>query len=169
MVTGTADSTGISAQRFREVFRHHAAGVAVITTTSSTDRRPVGFTATSLTSVSAEPPLVSFGLSVRSSSWPAFRAAPRVGIHLLADDQEELAAVFARRAADRFAAPTAWREGPYGLPELDAALAFLVCDVVTEVPAGDHTLFLARVLDASVKEGKAPLLYHAGQFNVLRR
>ncbi|MEU9000052.1 flavin reductase family protein [Streptomyces caniferus] len=169
-MTDTADSTGISAQRFREVFRHHAAGVAVITTRApSPDRRPVGFTATSLTSVSAEPPLVGFGLSVRSSSWPAFRVAPRVGIHLLADDQEELAAVFARRAADRFAAPTAWREGPYGLPELDAALAFLVCDVVTEVPAGDHSLFLARVLDASVKGGKAPLLYHAGQFNVLRR
>lgn len=51
----------------RSVFRRHAAGVAVVTARGGAG--PVGFTATSLTSVSADPPLVSFGISTGSSSW----------------------------------------------------------------------------------------------------
>ena len=55
---------------FRSVFRQHAAGVAVITAQGS---HPVGFTATSLTSVAADPPLLSFGVGTGSSSWPVHR------------------------------------------------------------------------------------------------
>lgn len=48
----------------RSVFRQHAAGVAVITAAGA---RPAGFTATSLNSVAAEPPLISFGVGTSSS------------------------------------------------------------------------------------------------------
>ena len=94
---------------FRSIFRQHAAGVAVIT---ATGERPVGFTATSLNSVSAEPPLISFGVGTSSSSWPVIAEADHIGVHILGDHQQELAATFARSGADRFAAPTAWRIGP---------------------------------------------------------
>ncbi len=118
----------------RSVFRQHAAGVAVITAQGSSG--PVGFTATSLASVSAEPPLVSFGISTGASSWPAISATGHVGVHILGEHQRELAATFARSGADRFGAPTVWREGPEGVPVLDGVLAWLVCRVVARVPAG---------------------------------
>ncbi|NEE52664.1 flavin reductase family protein, partial [Streptomyces sp. SID8455] len=51
-----APSPTASPELLRSVFRRHAAGVAVITATGD---RPVGFTATSLNSVAAEPPLIS--------------------------------------------------------------------------------------------------------------
>lgn len=86
----------------RSVFRRHAAGVAVITARGPGG--PAGFTATSLTSVSARPPLLSFGIGAGSSSWPAVSEAEHVGVHVLGEHQEELAATFARSGADRFAA-----------------------------------------------------------------
>ncbi|WP_225821579.1 flavin reductase family protein [Streptomyces naphthomycinicus] len=150
----------------RNTFRRHAAGVAVITATGASG--PVGFTATSLTSVSAEPPLVSFGIGVGASSWPAIAEADHVGVHILGEHQDELAATFARSGADRFGAPTAWREGPEGVPVLDDVLAWLVCRIVGRVPAGDHRIVLAEVVLGDPSGAGRPLLYHQGRFNGLR-
>lgn len=150
----------------RSVFRRHAAGVAVIT--AGGRKGPVGFTATSLTSVSAEPPLLSFGIGTGASSWPAISETDHIGVHILGEHQQELAATFARSGADRFGAPTAWREGPEGVPVLDEVLAWLVCRVVARVPAGDHRIVLAEVLLGDPAGPGRPLLYHQGQFNGLR-
>ncbi|MEU0333429.1 flavin reductase family protein [Streptomyces sp. NPDC006193] len=150
----------------RSTFRRHAAGVAVITARGSAG--PAGFTATSLTSVSAEPPLVSFGIGTGASSWPAVAEAGHVGVHILGEHQSELAATFARSGADRFGAPTVWREGPEGVPVLDGVLAWLVCRIVARVPAGDHRIVVAEaVLGDSSGPGR-PLLYHQGRFGGLR-
>ncbi|MER6690636.1 flavin reductase family protein [Streptomyces minutiscleroticus] len=164
---GLGTSRTGSADLFRSVFRRHAAGVAVITARHG--GAPAGFTATSLTSVSAEPPLVSFGISTAASSWPAVSGAGHVGVHILGEHQEGLAATFARSGADRFGAPTGWREGPEGVPLLDGVLAWLVCRVVARVPAGDHRVVLAEVVhgDPSAGPGR-PLLYHQGRFGALR-
>ncbi|MBG0857238.1 flavin reductase family protein [Streptomyces spinoverrucosus] len=151
---------------FRAVFRRHAAGVAVITARGGTD--PVGFTATSLTSVSAEPPLLSFGIGTGSSSWTAISHADHVGVHILGEHQQELATTFARSGADRFGAPTVWREGPEGVPVLDGVLAWLVCKVHARVPAGDHRLVLAEVVGGDPAGSGRPLLYHQGRFTALR-
>ncbi|WP_416475883.1 flavin reductase family protein [Streptomyces sp. LKA04] len=168
-MTATSD---VAAQRLatddllRSVFRRHAAGVAVITATGSSG--PVGFTATSLTSVSARPPLLSFGIGTGSSSWPALAAAEYVGVHVLGEHQRELAATFARSGADRFGAPTAWRPGPRGVPVLDGVLAWLVCRVAARVPAGDHRIVLAEVLTGDPAGAGGPLLYHQGGYTGLR-
>jgi flavin reductase (DIM6/NTAB) family NADH-FMN oxidoreductase RutF len=117
----------------RSVFRRHAAGVAVIT--AEEGGRPVGFTATSLNSVSADPPLLSFTIGTGSSSWPGIRDSEYLGVHILGEHQEPLAGLFARSGADRFGPGTSWARGPHGVPVLDGVLAWLVCRVVTRVPA----------------------------------
>ncbi|MGW7266121.1 flavin reductase family protein [Streptomyces sp. NPDC054842] len=162
--SGTAQLA--SPDLLRSVFRQHAAGVAVITARG--DRGPVGFTATSLTSVSAEPPLVSFGIGTGASSWPAVSEADHVGVHILGEHQQDLAGTFARSGADRFGAPTRWREGPEGVPLLDGVLAWLVCRVVARVPAGDHRIVLAEVSLGDPSGAGRPLLYHQGRFHGLR-
>ncbi|MEE1755342.1 flavin reductase family protein [Streptomyces sp. SP18CS02] len=149
----------------RSVFRRHAAGVAVIT---AQGEQPVGFTATSLNSVAADPPLISFGVGVSSSSWPVVSQAEHIGVHVLGEHQEELAATFARSGADRFGAPTRWREGPEGVPVLDGVLAWLVCRVVARVPAGDHRIVVAQAVAGDPAGAGRPLLYHEGRFNALR-
>ncbi|MFF9671575.1 flavin reductase family protein [Streptomyces eurythermus] len=155
-----------SPELLRSAFRRHAAGVAVITARGASG--PVGFTATSLTSVSAEPPLVSFGIGTGASSWPAIAETDHVGVHILGEHQSDLAATFARSGADRFGEATAWREGPQGVPVLDDVLVWLVCRIVGRVPAGDHRIVLAEVVLGDPTGDGRPLLYHQGRFNGLR-
>jgi len=162
---GTRTPQLASPELLRSVFRRHAAGVAVITARG--DAGPAGFTAPSLTSVSAEPPLLSFGIGTAASSWPAISATEYVGVHILGEHQQELAATFARSGADRFGAATAWREGPEGVPLLDDVPAWLVCRVVSRVPAGDHRIVLAEVVLGDPTGPGRPLLYHQGRFNGL--
>ncbi|MER5461587.1 flavin reductase family protein [Streptomyces sp. NPDC002668] len=160
---GTAQPA--SPDLLRSVFRQHAAGVAVITAQGD---NPVGFTATSLNSVAAEPPLISFGVGTSSSSWPVIARAEHVGVHILGEHQQELAATFARRGADRFAQPTRWSTGPEGVPVLDGVLAWLVCRVVGRVRAGDHRIVVAEAVVGDPAGAGRPLLYHQGRFNALR-
>ncbi|WP_328869466.1 flavin reductase family protein [Streptomyces sp. NBC_00287] len=165
--TPDVDATRLaSPELLRSVFRRHAAGVAVITARG--ENGPVGFTATSLTSVSAEPPMLSFGIGTGSSCWPTLSRADHVGVHLLGEHQRDLAATFARSGADRFAAPTAWHEGPEGVPVLDDVPAWLVCRIHARVPAGDHRIVLAEVLLGDHTGPGRPLLYHQGRFTGLR-
>jgi flavin reductase (DIM6/NTAB) family NADH-FMN oxidoreductase RutF len=156
----------IQSDLFRSLLRRHAAGVVVITTAGDS---PVGFTATSFTSVSLQPPLVSFCLSRGSSSWPAISVADHVAVHVLTDAQEHLARTFATSGIDRFAEPTRWRTGPHGLPILDGVLAVLVCRITERIEAGDHAIVLAEPVDgAHLTDDSAPLLYHMGRYLQLR-
>lgn len=164
--SGLGTARPASPELLRSVFRRHAAGVAVITARGR--RGPVGFTATSLASVSAEPPMLSFGIGTGSSSWPAIATGDHVGVHVLGEHQQELAATFARSGADRFGPATAWREGPKGIPVLDGVPAWMVCEVVARVPAGDHRIVIAEVLLGDPTGHGRPLLYHQGRFNGLR-
>ncbi|WP_371614622.1 flavin reductase family protein [Streptomyces sp. NBC_00454] len=154
----------------RSVFRRHAAGVAVIT--ADNGGRPVGFTATSLNSVSADPPLLSFTIGTGSSSWPGVRDSEYLGVHILGEHQSDLAGLFARNGADRFGPATDWAPGPYGVPVLGGVLAWLVCRIVARVPAGAHRVVIAEAVAGDpagdpAGEGR-PLLYHQGRFNALR-
>lgn len=149
----------------RSVFRQHAAGVAVITAAGD---RPVGFTATSLNSVAADPPLISFGVGTSSSSWPVVAEAEHIGVHILGEHQRELAATFARSGADRFGPATDWHSGPEGVPVLDGVLAWLVCRVVARIPAGDHRIVIAQAVVGDPIGGGRPLVYHQGRFTALR-
>jgi flavin reductase (DIM6/NTAB) family NADH-FMN oxidoreductase RutF len=151
-------TTAIEPDLFRTLLRRHAAGVVVITAPG-----PAGFTATSFTSVSLCPPLVSFCLDRRSSSWPTLETAPYVGVHVLTEAQEPVARRFATSGIDRFAAPSSWRPGPFDVPLLDGVLAVLVCRVAERVHAGDHAIVLAEPVHGTHSEG-APLLYHDGRY-----
>jgi flavin reductase (DIM6/NTAB) family NADH-FMN oxidoreductase RutF len=162
-----AGDPGLDPALFRSVFRRHAAGVAVITAMGAAG--PVGFTATSLTSVAAEPPLLSFGISVGSSCWPTVAEASYVGVHILGEHQEAVAAVFARSGADRFGPGTAWSSGPWGVPLLGGVSAWLVCRTAALVPAGDHRLVIAHAVAADSQGPGGPLLYHQGGFHRLPR
>lgn len=151
----------------RAAFRRHAAGVAVISARGPGG--PVGFTATSVASVSADPPMLSFGIGTGASSWPVIAAVDRVAVHILGEEQRDLAVRFAASGADRFAPPTSWRPGPGGLPLLDGVLAVLVCRVTARVPAGDHRVVVAEILSGSAAGAGRPLVYHDGAYTTLHR
>lgn len=148
---------------FRSAFRRYAAGVVVITTAGA-DGRPAGFTATSLASVSLEPPLVSFALSTSASSWPAVAVADAVVVNFLDASQHRLATRFATSGIDRFAAPVRWSTGPAGEPHLDDAPLRIRAEINHRLPVGDHHIVVARVTDVDGDDDHAPLVYVAGGY-----
>jgi flavin reductase (DIM6/NTAB) family NADH-FMN oxidoreductase RutF len=150
----------------RRLFRRHAAAIAVITTTH--DESPVGLLVTSLASVSAQPPLISFNVSRGSSSWPALSEAQHIGVHVLAAGQEDLADRFARKGTDRFAAPTSWRLGPHQVPLIGGCAAVSVAVVEQRVPVGDHVIVVARLLQVDAEEGASPLVHHEGAYHAVK-
>ena len=151
---------------FRAAMRHHAKGVAVITAGAE---EPIGFCATSLASVSLEPPLVSFTVGLRSSSWATIETARHVMVHLLADSQADLASRFARRDAPKFGAQTRWHRNELGLPVLDDVLAWLQLALTNRSPVGDHALVIGQVIASwhAAAGAARPLIHLGGEFVAL--
>lgn len=146
------DEPQLTPDRYKAVFRGHPAGVAVVALEH--DGRPVGFTATSVISVSAAPPLLAFSLASTSSSWPAVSAARTLAVSFLADDQADVSARFATSGIDRFA-DGGWSPLPTGEPVVDGALSWVRGRVLQRTPVGDSYLVSLRALTSSV-EGGAP-------------
>lgn len=146
---------------FRTVMRHHAKGVTVVTAGTEV---PIGFCATSLASVSLDPPIVSFTVGLRATSWTTVETARHVMVHLLADSQEDVARGFARQDTAKFGPGTRWHRGTLGLPVLDDVLAWLVLALISHFPVGDHALVIGRVIEARNLADGGPLIHHNGEF-----
>ena len=132
------------ADGFRDAMAGLASGVCVVTTAAG--GVPAGLTTTAVMSVSLDPPLVAVGVAHSSRTLGPLRAARRFAVHVLAHDGREVAAVFASKAADKFAG-LAVRPGEGGVPVLvEDARHVLECETWTEVEAGDHLLLLGRVV-----------------------
>jgi len=156
----------IDAATYRSALRRHPAGVAIITLMS--DAGPVGFTATSLSSLSLDPPLVCFNITHSSSSVAALRRTGSVLVHILGEHQHELAKRFARSASHRFAEVGSWSPLPTGEPLLAGTPTWMRTTVHQMIPAGDSTLVIGRIehihCDDSDGAAPSPLVYHDGRF-----
>ncbi|GAB3431063.1 flavin reductase family protein [Flindersiella endophytica] len=145
-------------EEFRSALRRHPAGVAVITCDGG--RGPAGFTATSLISLSLRPPLVAFALSHTASTWPSLRDSETVVVHLLGEDQQDVARTFATSGIDRFATPMRWCRLATGEPLIAGTPTWIRCDVERRIAVGDHDLVVGRAVQVGQQDAAAPLLYH---------
>ncbi|ATY96492.1 flavin reductase family protein [Streptomyces bacillaris] len=133
----------VGATALRSVLRAHPSGVTVLTATGPSG--PVGVTVTSFTSISAEPALIAVALADTSTTWRKLAHSEHFAIHLLGADQAATALRFATPGADRFAPPTAWHTGPYGVPYLGGCPGRLLCSRHSTVRLGDHHLLVGAV------------------------
>jgi flavin reductase (DIM6/NTAB) family NADH-FMN oxidoreductase RutF len=157
---GRPPASELHGESFREVFRRHAAGVAIITATY--EGVPYGFTATSVASLSAEPPRFSFNMARTSSSWPAVANTNYVGVHMLSTENEGLANRFAR-TKDRFTGDH-WDAGPEGVPILRDVAGWLLGRISMRLSFENNAVVVAEVVAGSIGPDGAPLLYHGGSY-----
>jgi 3-hydroxy-9,10-secoandrosta-1,3,5(10)-triene-9,17-dione monooxygenase reductase component len=153
------------ARSFRDALGRFATGVALVT--AAPDGEPAGLIVNSLTSVSLEPPLVSFCPSRSSLTWSRMRRTGRFGVNVLGWQHERYAIRAAPAGADRFAGLD-WQIGRGGVPLLTDALACLECEIVAEHPAGDHWIVVGRVADLRVSPVDEPLVFFDGGFGAVR-
>lgn len=144
---------------FRATLGRFATGVVVITTQSEIG--PLGMTANSFSSISMEPPLVMWAPGRGSRRHDAFVAAKHFCIHILASDQFALARHFAVQGTGFDALD--WELGPNDIPTLRHCAARLHCSHHAAHVAGDHTMILGEIAQASYRDVDG-LVFHQGQY-----
>jgi flavin reductase (DIM6/NTAB) family NADH-FMN oxidoreductase RutF len=145
---------------FKEMFRRHAAGVAIITV--NYDGVPYGFTATSVASLSAKPPRFTFNMARSSSSWPAVANTTYIGVHMLGLENQELADRFAR-TKERFAGDHR-ALGPKHVPVQKDVAGWLIRKIHMRQSFENNAVVVVEVVEGEVGEDGAPLLYHSGAY-----
>ena len=139
-------------------------GVTIVTCHDATGA-PAGLTANSFSGVSLEPPLVLWSLRRASPNLPLFDAATHFTVNVLAESQVDLSRRFASTLPDKFT-DGLWSAGRHGAPVLAGCAAVFECETVTRQAAGDHLLFIGRVLHAS-ESALPPLVFQAGHYHML--
>jgi flavin reductase (DIM6/NTAB) family NADH-FMN oxidoreductase RutF len=147
---------------FRDAFRRHAAGVAIVTARRP-DGIPVGFTATSLASLAAVPPLASFNMARTASAWSAVAETDHVIIHMLGARNRSIAELMAGDNALRFVGDH-WHEGPYGLPLIDDVTGWMLGRVVERLPVHNNAVVVVQIEDGGLGDEDDALLYHERTF-----
>jgi flavin reductase (DIM6/NTAB) family NADH-FMN oxidoreductase RutF len=163
-MTAVEESAEVSASEFRQAMGQFATGVTVVTSIAD-DGEPVGTTASAVTSLSLDPPLVLVCLDRESVTLRAIRSHGSFVVNVLAAPQQHLSANFARRGLAAAWEGVRHRAGRTGSPRLHGVLAALECTVENRLPGGDHEIVVGRVQEVEIgDENAAPLLYFRGSY-----
>ncbi len=153
----------VTSARFREVIGHFASGVTVVTTAH--DGAVFATTASAVSSLSDDPPMLLVCMNRSSDTGRALDASGRFAVNVLDHEQRDLAVQLARKGPDKLAR-VALRDGGTAVPVLEDCLAVLECTVAQRAEAATHVVFLAEV-DAVLTRAGEPLVYFRGRFGRL--
>ena len=150
---------------FKEAFARFPSGV-VIATTIDAQGQARGFTASSFSSVSLDPPLVLVCLSERSNTCPHVVEAGAFAVNILrsGDESAKLGRYFAGKAENKFDGLGYTAEAT-GAPILDTALAWFDCRLHETHAGGDHSIFVCHVIAAAARDAGTPLTFFRGDFS----
>jgi flavin reductase (DIM6/NTAB) family NADH-FMN oxidoreductase RutF len=142
----------------KAAFRRHASGIAVITTVDP-ENSPVGFTATSMTSLGSNPALVTFNVSRGASSWRALSTTSHIALHMLGSNNHALAMKMAADSAKRFLDDD-WDRSEFDLPVFRDATAVLFGKVREYHEIENNAVFIIEILSGTTGEDDKALLYN---------
>jgi 3-hydroxy-9,10-secoandrosta-1,3,5(10)-triene-9,17-dione monooxygenase reductase component len=154
----------VDPRKFRDVLGRFATGVTVVTASGPDGH--AGLTTNAFSSLSLDPPLVVVCFDRTSRTLPVVRQSRRFAVNVLRAGQHELASTFASKQVpeEKFAAVT--HTVDHGVPVLDDALAWLVCDLEALHPGGDHEIGVGAVTALGHGDGE-PLVFFAGGYRSL--
>jgi 3-hydroxy-9,10-secoandrosta-1,3,5(10)-triene-9,17-dione monooxygenase reductase component len=147
----------------RTALGRYATGVSIVTCVDG-NGAAVGLTVNSFAALSLDPPLVLWSLRQQSPSLAAFQAARHFVVNVLTASQVHLSRRFSSPARHRFSEGL-WSRGAGGALLAGAAAVF-ECETASHQAAGDHVLFIGRVLRFS-EAPLPPLVFQAGHYRVL--
>lgn len=154
----------VDARSFRQALGQFATGITVVTTRDA-EGRPLGLTVSAFCSVSLHPPLVLVCVDTRSETHRALIESKVFAVSVLAEGQDDISERFARAGRGKFAEiPMVTGQG--GTALVPGALAHIECGLIAAHPAGDHTIYVGKVVALTVHPGR-PLVYHAGAYHPL--
>ena len=145
-------------EAFKRAFRRLAAGVSAVTALDPAGV-PRGFTATSLASLAATPPLATFNMARVSSAWPAIEQTDHVLVHILGARNRALAEIMAGDHDHRFDGDH-WAPGPLGLPLLTDVPAWMLGRIIGRYPVHGSAVIVLQIEDGALGGEDDAMLYH---------
>lgn len=131
---------------FRTLMSGWITGIALVTTKDPVTERNIGIVCNSLTSVSLEPPLISWCVDKKVKSFADWENATQWNVHILAAGQEDLVKRFTAPVADRFAGlEISYTDS--GMPILPDVETFFTCKSFASYEAGDHLILIGEVTE----------------------
>ncbi|WP_040829892.1 flavin reductase family protein [Nocardia jiangxiensis] len=127
---------------------------------------PVGMAASSFTSVSVDPPLVSVCVQDTSATWPRLRSLPRLGLSVLAEEHDTACLTLSKKVGDRFDG-VEWERSASGAVFVHSSAVWLECSLYRELPAGDHGIALLEIDALRADPDTPPLVFHRSRFRRL--
>ena len=148
----------------RTVLRLFTYGLYVVGASDGDDANL--FTANWLTQVSFEPPLLAVSVENGTRSHGVIERSRRFAVSVLETGRRELAGDLGKHSSPELPdklSRTPHRLAANGCPVLVDALGYVACVVESSTPAGDSTVYIARVTEAvSLKESEPLTMREAG-------
>jgi flavin reductase (DIM6/NTAB) family NADH-FMN oxidoreductase RutF len=158
-------SNDTDAAAFRHAMRELASGVSVIA--AGRDDEWTGITATSVSSLSLEPPTILVCVNRSSSLAPFLQRYWHFSVNVLSSSQREIANRFAGRGGiqgrDRFLSGR-WQTLVTGAPVLVDALTSIDCKLEEIIERHSHLIVLGHPLAIRTAGASDALLHWRGEF-----
>lgn len=152
-----ATAVEVNPESFKSFVGSFPTGVTVVTW-SDPELGQGGMTVNAFASISMDPPLIMVSLADGSRAIDPVLRRGSFGVNILAGSSSRAALAFARRDT-ALCSEFGMRTGLLGNPLLvDDAVAMADCEVEQAIVAGDHTIIIGHVRQASHTE-QAPLGY----------
>jgi flavin reductase (DIM6/NTAB) family NADH-FMN oxidoreductase RutF len=139
--------------------------------TAAREQQARGITIGSFTSLSMDPPLISFNVDIDSQMHDVITETNRFAVHIPSREEAEL--------CNHFAVPDqTGREqletvphhlNRHGTPILEQVLAVINCRTHASFSAGDHTIIAGEVLQIQTLKDGVPLLYQDQAYHQIGR
>jgi flavin reductase (DIM6/NTAB) family NADH-FMN oxidoreductase RutF len=130
------------------------------------DDAPEGMAASSYTSVSLEPALVSVCVANTSTTWPKLATLDRLGLSVLAGDHAPIARALSAKTGNRFDGVD-WMATESGAVFVHGATLWLECAPFKRVEAGDHEIVVLQIVALAMYPDVAPMVFHRSNFHEL--
>jgi flavin reductase (DIM6/NTAB) family NADH-FMN oxidoreductase RutF len=151
-------------RQLRNAFACFPSGVAALC--ALVDGRPIGMAASSFTSVSLEPPLVSVCVRNASATWQQMKQSERLGLSFLGASQHLACRQLAAPMDDRFIGID-WKASDGGAVFIEGASVWFECSVAQKMAAGDHEIILLKIETLKIDPEVSPLVFYASRFRQL--
>ncbi len=153
----------IDSKLFRKAMGRFATGITVVSTLDQKTEEVKGITVNAFMSISLDPYLIAISIRNQSSMITHLNENDQFGVSVLGEDQEKYSMIFANQIKSDQAVEFDWIDNTPVLPD---ALVQLVCEKESEVVAGDHTVYIAKVKKIVTRDGD-PLIYYNGEYREL--